>query len=478
MASGRRLDICMFVDDGWTEDDAGPEADADFEELSARFNLEFEEDPKMYLGMNTEIVNDRCIKLSAQTYVEQMADKYVPNWRDRKVPATPATGALRESYEKAHLREHEICPKLVKEYSGITGALMYAPPCARPDVNQSIALLARALTFPTEEMMQHAERIVVYLAHTAQLSITIDGSLDGADELDAESDSDWAVGHSTTGFVLFLCCVAVLYSSKRQQCIAMSSTEAEIIAASAAAVEVMYARTLLSEMGLPQERPTVLRVDNSGAVELSRDRKSCHRSRHIDRRFFKVRELVARGTIDVQKVDTKLNRADFLTKALDEATFLRHRASTMGEFGGEADSQQPDRHVTFLHQEVIQYTLSGRSTDTAARIIQAAWRAHVTPPWHCEWPPCPECSDGLCEPDCSNTPPTCGAWYCSVASMDGCQAHTCCECENQLTINNIMNLAHHHDIGAPFTYVVIAEHVDDVVVMRVPTSVYVEPPDP
>ena len=107
------------------------------------------------------------------------------------------------------------------------------------------------------------------------------------------------------------------------------STEAEIIAASAASVEIVYVRTLLRELGLEQQRPTTLRVDNSGAVELSRDRKSCHRSRHVDRRFFKVRELSAAGVLSVQHVPTELNRADFLTKPLDETTFLRHRAAAM-----------------------------------------------------------------------------------------------------------------------------------------------------
>ena len=82
-------------------------------------------------------------------------------------------------------------------------------------------------------------------------------------------------------------------------------------------------------MGLHQEAPTTLRVDNSGAVELSRDRKSCHRSRHVDRRFFKVRELEALGIVKVEHVSTHDNRADMLTKALDVDAFLRHRNSLM-----------------------------------------------------------------------------------------------------------------------------------------------------
>ena len=49
-------------------------------------------------------------------------------------------------------------------------------------------------------------------------------------------------------------------------------------------------RTLGGPVGVPQTAPTVLYVDNQGAVELSKDAKTCHRSRHVLRRFFKVRE--------------------------------------------------------------------------------------------------------------------------------------------------------------------------------------------
>ena len=72
----------------------------------------------------------------------------------------------------------------------------------------------------------------------------------------------------------------------------LSSTEAEIMAASQAALEMLYFRGLLREMGVDMSQPTMLYVDNQGAVELSKDLKSCQRSRHIERRYLKVRELV------------------------------------------------------------------------------------------------------------------------------------------------------------------------------------------
>ena len=109
----------------------------------------------------------------------------------------------------------------------------------------------------------------------------------------------------------------------------MSSTEAEIIAASACALELVYVRRLLEELGIwdtTDNNQCKLYVDNSGAVELSRDRKSCHRSRHVDRRFFKVRELAELGYLSVEHIDTKENSSDLLTKPLPAETFYKHCA--------------------------------------------------------------------------------------------------------------------------------------------------------
>ena len=285
-----------------------------------------------FLGMNTAINPDAdTVELSCKAYIESMADKYMPDWRNQRAPKQPCDGALRDAYETALKREVEPDPALRASFSGKVGAMIYASPCTRVDIAQPVALLARALTFPTTELDALADKCLLYMAHTADLSVTVDPRVDSEENLYAESDSDWSVGHSTTGFVLMLAGCPIVYSSKRQPCIALSSTEAEIIAASTTASEICYVRTLLAEMGLEQDEPTTLYVDNSGAVELSRDRKSCHRSRHVDRRFFKVRELEAMGVVRVKHIPTDRNRADLLTKALPREAFNRHRASLMRE---------------------------------------------------------------------------------------------------------------------------------------------------
>eukprot|EP00965_Chrysotila_dentata_P149962 4952492-Pleurochrysis_carterae.AAC.1 len=66
-------------------------------------------------------------------------------------------------------------------------------------------------------------------------------------------------------------------------------------------------------MGREEANATPMHVDNAGAVELSKDRRSCQRSRHVDRRDLKVRKYVAHGSVEVRKIGTEDNVADVFT---------------------------------------------------------------------------------------------------------------------------------------------------------------------
>ena len=197
----------------------------------------------------------------------------------------------------------------------------------RCDAAATIGILARCLSFPTLQMEKEADRCLRYVYSTSNLGIVFDGSKGSA--LTAYSDSDWAVRHSTTGFCIIFAGAPVGYSSKRQHCIALSSTEAEVMAASQAATEVFYFQGILRDLGMYQGVPTPLYIDNTGAEELARKLKSCSRSRHITRRNLKVRELEADEIVRVARVATDDNPADILTKPLLKSAFIRHRDTLM-----------------------------------------------------------------------------------------------------------------------------------------------------
>eukprot|EP00965_Chrysotila_dentata_P029317 974108-Pleurochrysis_carterae.AAC.8 len=112
------------------------------------------------------------------------------------------------------------------------------------------------------------------------------------------SDASFQAGRSTSGYSFMLYNAGIAWGMQKQQSVALSTCEAEIMAGSLAACKAVYLRGLQTELGFPSPGPTKLRMDNSGApIDLAHDPVSKARSKHIHRRELKIRELVADGTI-------------------------------------------------------------------------------------------------------------------------------------------------------------------------------------
>ena len=130
---------------------------------------------------------------------------------------------------------------------------------------------------------------------------------------------------STSGYIFFWAKAAIAYIAKKQASIALSSTEAEIMAASLAALEAIFLRGLLSEVGCEQREPTTIGIDNQGAIALSKNYISNSRTKHIERRHLKIRELVEQLVVRPEFVPTDENVADILTKPLGRRRFEKLR---------------------------------------------------------------------------------------------------------------------------------------------------------
>ena len=142
-------------------------------------------------------------------------------------------------------------PAILAEYQSIVGAELYASTHTRPDVSYSVGQLSRSMAYPTPDhhLLDAARRVLAYLHYTRELGLTYE-----ADEqpLRGFSDSDWAVRHSTSGWVFTLAQAAISWGSKKQKSVSLSSCEAEIIAASEAAKEAVYTSRFLREIGVFQ----------------------------------------------------------------------------------------------------------------------------------------------------------------------------------------------------------------------------------
>ena len=115
--------------------------------------------------------------------------------------------------------------------------------------------------------------------------------------------------------------------------VSTSSSEAEFIAAVAAAKTAKYLRAVLSDLGFPQLGPTTLYEDNQAAILMVNASKPTSRSRHIAIQHFAIQEWKENGDILLEHIPGIINPADALTKALGWILHSRHVRRAMGHHG-------------------------------------------------------------------------------------------------------------------------------------------------
>ena len=123
----------------------------------------------------------------------------------------------------------------------------------------------------------------------------------------------------------------ISWASKKQPTIALSSCEAEVVAATEAAKEAVYLDNFVKELGYKQveSQPIHLSLDNQAAIDSSYNPENHQRARHIERKHYFIRELVEMGRTVVPFVRLDQNLADFFTKPLRPARFLSLRDKIM-----------------------------------------------------------------------------------------------------------------------------------------------------
>ena len=110
---------------------------------------------------------------------------------------------------------------------------------------------------------------------------------------------------------------------------ALSTAEAEYMAATQATKEALWLKQLLNEIGLTQSQPVLIRSDNQGCIALTKNPAYHSRTKHIDIRHHFIRDSVEVGDIELQYCATNDMVADVLTKALARDKHEQH-TDTLG----------------------------------------------------------------------------------------------------------------------------------------------------
>ncbi|CAH2066609.1 unnamed protein product, partial [Iphiclides podalirius] len=156
---------------------------------------------------------------------------------------TPASSDSKSRQETAQEKEYR--------YREAAGSLLYLSTRTRPNIAQAVNLVSRKVENPTREDVTKVKIIFKYLLGTKEKGILFKRNKP-MENIDAYSDSDYAgdplTRRSTSGSVLMIADGPISWASKRQPIVALSSTEAEYIAAANCCKEALYLKSLLQEI--------------------------------------------------------------------------------------------------------------------------------------------------------------------------------------------------------------------------------------
>ncbi|RVW76038.1 Retrovirus-related Pol polyprotein from transposon TNT 1-94 [Vitis vinifera] len=278
--------------------------------------------------LSIKILRDRAngvLKLSQRAYIERILKRF--NMHNCK--STKALIVKGDKFSKAQCPQNDDEREEMKTipYSSVVGSLMYAQVCTRPDIAFVVGMLGRYLSNPRSQHWKAAKKVLRYLQGTKDLMLTYQRTslLDVVGFCDADFASCIDDKKSTTGYIFMMARGAVSWKSVKQTLTASSTMEAKYVACYEACCHAMWMRNFISALGVVDSisRPLKLFCDNSAAVAFSKNTRSISRFKHIDVKFYFVKEKVVKSLIDIEHMSTKKGKSS-LTR---NSRTIKHRRS-------------------------------------------------------------------------------------------------------------------------------------------------------
>ena len=270
---------------------------------------------------------EKTISLSQQAYVEAIITKF--NFDNLKPSSTPMDPSAPLTKSQSPTKLDDISKMRNVPYREAVGSLMYAAMGTRPDIAFTTSTMAQYLQNPGWKHWKAVKQNFHYLLGTKKLELTYGGEKRGlvgyVDADGASQDHRRAI----SGYIFMVDEGAVSWSSKKQELVTLSTTEAKYVAATHAAKEDIWLRHLLTDLFGSIDSPTTLFSDSKSAISLTHNGHYHARMKHIDIRYHFIRYIIEAGTIKLVYCSTNDMTADTLTKALPSVK-VKHFASALG----------------------------------------------------------------------------------------------------------------------------------------------------
>eukprot|EP00924_Labyrinthula_sp_SR-Ha-C_P014465 maker-scaffold_95-snap-gene-0.29-mRNA-1 protein AED:0.27 eAED:0.27 QI:0/0/0/1/0.5/0.33/3/0/283 len=195
----------------------------------------------------------------------------------------------------------------------------------RPDICFAVHAMSRRTSCATTTDLKLVRRVMKYLVDTKNLSLCYKTNSKDVLKLEMEVDASFAMGpkkKSVYGYVIKVNNAPILYRSKLEPLIAMSSTEAEYIGVAEATNHSEF-------LGLKYTKPINVYNYNMGAILIGSSKGSLDRTKHIELKFHALQRLVNMGKSNHSYKNTNEFQVDMFTKALGFSKLKIHRDALM-----------------------------------------------------------------------------------------------------------------------------------------------------
>lgn len=272
------------------------------------------------------------IKMSQPGYIRALLQQHdMEDCNPVKTPAVPGLdlGPPAASQDDLTSEEKDQLSKL--PYASLVMSLLFLAVCTRPDIAVIVSNLSRFLSNYGLEHWQAAKRVLRYLKGTTNRGLLFPTSTVTDVRLrascDASDGTDGTKFRARSGSFFYVAASGspVMWNSLLQPVVSLCSNESEYISACRACQDLTWLRFLLEDVGFPQQDPTPLRIDNRGALILSKRPVLTRSSRHVLRKWHYVREVVEDKRVVLVKCPSSENESDLLTKLQTRVVFERHR---------------------------------------------------------------------------------------------------------------------------------------------------------
>ena len=228
------------------------------------------------------------------------------------------------------LRKRSFDPK---KYMQAVGSLLYLAMGTRPDILFATSKASRKNRNPTYEDWINVIKIFRYLKGTKYYGLSYTGNINLDVYVDADLGGDEETKRSTTGFIINMGKTPICWYSKLQHCVSISTAESEYYSLNECALKCMWFKNFMRELNI-NTGTIKIKVDNKAAIYNSENETINPKSRHINLRYHKVRELVREKEIKLEYIKSENNLADGLTKYLNGPLLNKFRRIMLWQLRG------------------------------------------------------------------------------------------------------------------------------------------------